>query len=164
MQLKKPFKNIIILSGYILSVFGGIIGLILGLFLLQFPEQGTEKHGKMIAGVSIGTALLYAFFTLYKFKLISGDIIIPLLFMYFIISALAGGYIAYKKGDFFTRGFFIALFTGIWGISILLFTSASKARENKTSDKHYWPRESWISLVLMAANIIVLMCAGKIFT
>jgi TctA family transporter len=163
MANKKIYETILIFTGYLLSVIGGILGIVAGLFLLKMNGERTEKHGKMIMAASLGTILFLAFYSLNRLSILSMEILTPLLFVYFVVSALIGGYIAFKKEDYFTRGFFMTLFTGIWGISILIFASPSKAKENKKSDKHYWPRESWIALILMALNLMMIVFLGNLF-
>ncbi len=163
MKNKKIIESVLTVGGYAFSVLGGVIGLVIGAFLAASHGEKAEKHGKTIILASVGTVALYAFFASNRMSILTADSTTPLLLAYFVLSAIAGGLIAVKKEDFFTRGFFTALLTGVWGISVLVFAQPSKARENQSKDRHYWPRESWIALLLMAANILVLVIAGNIF-
>jgi hypothetical protein len=162
MKNKKIIQNIIIFIGYFFSILGGIIGIIPGLVLLRFDSPQPQKHARMIIGSSIATTLLYVFTVVFKLKLLGNELFVATLIIYFIVSGLAGGFLAQKKQDYFTRGFFLALFTGMWGLIALVFAAPSRAKDNKPSDKHYWPREAWISIVLLSLNLIMVIFAGKI--
>jgi uncharacterized membrane-anchored protein len=80
-----------------------------------------------------------------------------------LISALAGGIAAYLKKDYFSRGFFICLFTGFIGLIAIILSPKSKAKEGDEADYHGWPQYGayavifimfW-SLVLLVISLIV---------
>jgi hypothetical protein len=146
----------------VLSIYGGVFGLVLGAFLLRFEEPGAGKHARMIIAASVASLLLYAVLFLKMLALLSPDIVNLILVSSFVLSAILGAYLAHRKGDFITRGFFFALLTSVWGVIILLFAPPSEARSNKRGDAHYWPKDSWIALVLLSNNIAAFIIAGNL--
>jgi hypothetical protein len=51
---------------------------------------------------------------------------------------IIGGFIAVKKGDYFTRGAAITAFTWIFGLLSLLLAPPSKARQGDKEDLEGW--------------------------
>jgi hypothetical protein len=72
-----------------------------------------------------------------------------------LVSAFLGGIIARLKGDYFSRGFFICLFTNIIGIVALVLSKSSQARSGNENDYHNWP-EYGSYAVLVVLGIIIL--------
>ena len=75
-----------------------------------------------------------------------------------LISAIVGGILAYHKKDYFTRGFFICLFTGALGIIAIILSPASKAKQGDQEDYHAWPKYgSYAVLFLLFASSLLLI-------
>jgi hypothetical protein len=71
---------------------------------------------------------------------------------------ISGGIIARVKGDFFSRGMGITLFTNIFGIIALIFSHPSRSRLNDEHDMHGWPPNAYLAVfALMFLVLIVLL-------
>jgi hypothetical protein len=70
------------------------------------------------------------------------DSIIGLIFMaqalIYIPAVFAGGFVAYRKGDFFSRGVAITAFTNIFGLIFMLKAPPSRARTGDENDIKNW--------------------------
>ena len=71
------------------------------------------------------------------------------------LTLLAGGFIAYVKNDYFSRGFFICLFTGIFGLIVLVKSKPSLAKEGNEYDQQFWPANSYYALIGMAFSFLI---------
>lgn len=85
---------------------------------------------------------------------IQGDIM-ELVLTIFTLTLLAGGITAYLKNDYFSRGFFICLFTGIFGLYILIKSKPSLAKDGNKHDQHYWPTNSYYALIGTAVSFLI---------
>jgi hypothetical protein len=53
----------------------------------------------------------------------------------YAITVIAGGILAVLKNDYFTRGFFVCLFTGIFGLIAIILSPKSKAKDGDKTDE-----------------------------
>jgi hypothetical protein len=81
-----------------------------------------------------------------------------------LIVLLSGGLIAYRKGDFFSRGVAVTLFTGVFGLIALGASKRSKAKEGHLIDYHYWPQYSFEALCGNILFIITLVLISRLST
>ena len=58
--------------------------------------------------------------------------------IYLLISCLLAGWMAQKKGDFFSRGFCIGLMAGIFAPIFFAMSPASRARQGNEADLKSW--------------------------
>ncbi len=58
--------------------------------------------------------------------------------IYLLISCLLAGWVAQKKGDFFSRGFCIGLMAGIFAPIFFAMSPASQARQGNERDLSSW--------------------------
>lgn len=77
--------------------------------------------------------------------------------VFYLLISFIGGIIAYIKNDYFTRGFFICFFTGIFGIIAMLFSPKSKAKEGNEGDEHSWPKYGGIALLAAIVSLLFLL-------
>jgi hypothetical protein len=70
---------------------------------------------------------------------------------------LSGGIIARIKGDFFSRGMGIALFTNIFGLIALIFSTPSRARTYDDDDIHKWPPNAYLAVFVQMFLILILL-------
>lgn len=76
----------------------------------------------------------------------------------YVITVIAGGILAVIKNDYFTRGFFICLFTGIFGLIAIILSPKSKAKSGDKTDEHSWPEYgSYVILFLVSWVIVILV-------
>jgi hypothetical protein len=73
------------------------------------------------------------------------------------IGIVAGGVIAVLKKDYFMRGFFICIFTGILGLIALLVSPKSKAKTGDETDEHSWPQYGGYAVLFIMFWIIILL-------
>ncbi len=80
-----------------------------------------------------------------------------------IISAFTGGIIAHIKKDYFSRGFFICLFTSVIGLAAIILSPNSKSKDGDEFDYHNWPKYGsyavlfiliWFVLILIVSMFI----------
>ena len=75
-----------------------------------------------------------------------------------LISAVLGGVISYFKNDYFTRGFFICLFTSIPGLLAIIFSPKSKAKQGDMEDYHKWPEYgAYVVIFIILLSILILI-------
>ncbi len=73
-----------------------------------------------------------------------------------LTSAIIGGFIAYTKNDYFSRGFFICLITSVFGIIAIILSPKSKAKEGDKKDYHGWPKYgSYAVLFIMGFSFLL---------
>jgi len=70
---------------------------------------------------------------------------------------ISGGIIARVKGDYFTRGIGIVIFTNIFGIIALIFSRPSRARSNDEHDMHGWPSNSYLAVFALMFLVFILL-------
>jgi hypothetical protein len=70
---------------------------------------------------------------------------------------ISGGIIARIKGDYFSRGMGIALFTNIFGIIALLVSRRSNARKKDEQDIQKWPTNAYIAVFATMSIIFILL-------
>lgn len=70
-------------------------------------------------------------------------------------SALAGGIIAYFKRDYFSRGFFICLFTSLAGLVAIILSPSSKAKKGDEFDYYNWPKYGSIAVLFFLVLFIL---------
>ncbi len=71
------------------------------------------------------------------------------------LTLFIGGLIAYFKNDYFSRGFFICLFTSIFGLFVLIKSKPSLAKEGNEHDQNYWPINSYFALIGTAFSFLI---------
>ena len=72
-----------------------------------------------------------------------------------LLISIGGGILARFKKDYFLRGFFICIFTGVFGFLAILFSPISAVREGNEVDEHEWPRYGGYAVLGMLATIIL---------
>ena len=72
-----------------------------------------------------------------------------------LVTSIVGGIIAYKKDDYFSRGFFICLFTGIFGLIAIILSSKSEAKAGNEIDYHSWPQYGAYAVFLLLGFVII---------
>ncbi|KAA3617549.1 MAG: hypothetical protein D8M58_01695 [Calditrichaeota bacterium] len=73
------------------------------------------------------------------------------------IIVVSGGFVAYSKNDYFSRGFFICLLTGVFGLAVLVKSKPSLAKDDNEYDKHYWPGNSHYALLATAITFLIVL-------
>jgi hypothetical protein len=68
---------------------------------------------------------------------------------------ICGGIIARLKGDYFSRGAGITLFTSVIGIIVIIFSRRSRARINDEHDMQGWPPNSYLAIFAMMSLIFI---------
>jgi len=58
--------------------------------------------------------------------------------VYLVVACLLGGLVAWKKGDYFSRGLCISLMAGIFAPIYFAFSPRSHAREGDENDLLLW--------------------------
>jgi len=76
-------------------------------------------------------------------------------FIVHAIISIAGGLIAYRKSDYFTRGFFICLFTSIFGLIAIIVSPKSCAKKTDEVDTQYWPEYSIYAVFATLITVIL---------
>lgn len=77
--------------------------------------------------------------------------------------ALIGGILAYYKKDYFTRGFFICLFTNVLGLFAIIFSPESKAKLEDDADCHTWPEYGSYAVLFLLFGSLLLLIISFIF-
>jgi hypothetical protein len=75
----------------------------------------------------------------------------------YAITVIAGGILAVLKNDYFTRGFFVCLFTGIFGLIAIILSPKSKAKDGDKTDEHSWPEDSSYAILFIVFWVMVIM-------
>lgn len=70
---------------------------------------------------------------------------------------ISGGIIARVKGDYFSRGMGITLFTNIFGIIALISSRRSNARINDERDMQGWPANSYLAIFAIMFLVLILL-------
>ena len=71
------------------------------------------------------------------------------------LTLVAGGITAYLKNDYFSRGFFICMFTGVLGLFVLIKSKPSLAKNGNEHDQQFWPENSYYALIGMAFLFLI---------
>lgn len=80
-----------------------------------------------------------------------------------LISAIVGGILASYKKDYFTRGFFICLFTSILGLIAIIISPESKAKQGDQDDYHAWPKYGSYAVLFLLFGSSLLLIISLIF-
>ncbi|NIM18393.1 MAG: hypothetical protein GTO45_40960 [Candidatus Aminicenantes bacterium] len=149
----KKAKGTLIFFGYFFSIAGGIIGIPFALIILSGKyDQGSKNHAKiMLTCTFIAIISIILVHTPSISKHLS-----TILLIYIVFSSILGAIIAYKKKDFFSRGLFISMITGLMGAATLFFTPDSKAKEGDEYDLHSWPKQRGLAPILFIGLLIFL--------
>jgi hypothetical protein len=70
---------------------------------------------------------------------------------------ISGGIIVRIKGDYFTRGMGIALFTNIFGIIALVFSRPSRAQKSDEQDTHGWPPNAYLAVITLMFLVFIFL-------
>lgn len=149
----KKAKGTLIFFGYFFSIAGGIIGILFALIILlgKYDEE-SKNHAKIMLTCTIIAIISIIFVhTPSILKHLS-----TILLIYIVISSILGAVIAYKKKDFFSRGLFISMITGMLGVATLLFAPNSSAKESNEYDLHSWPKQRGLAPILFISLLIFL--------
>jgi hypothetical protein len=79
------------------------------------------------------------------------------------LTVISGGIIARIKGDYFSRGMGITLFTSIFGIIALIVSHPSRARTNDEHDMQGWPPNSYIAVFTTMSLVFILLLRYWLF-
>jgi hypothetical protein len=75
----------------------------------------------------------------------------------YTLLVISGGIIARVKGDYFSRGAGIVIFTNIFGIIALIVSRPSRARTNNEHDMQGWPPNAYIAVFAAISLIFILL-------
>jgi hypothetical protein len=75
----------------------------------------------------------------------------------YALLVISGGIIARVKGDYFSRGMGITLFTSIIGIIVLIVSRPSRARTDDEHDIQRWPPNSYIAVFTAMSLLFILL-------
>jgi hypothetical protein len=73
------------------------------------------------------------------------------------ILVISGGIIARVKGDYFSRGMGITLFTNIFGIITLILSPHSEARNYDKHDMNGWPPAAYLAVFAQMFLVLILL-------
>lgn len=79
--------------------------------------------------------------------------------LYILVFALLGGWIALKKGDYFSRGLVMSLFSGFLGPLFLYFAPASTAREPGGDQDNPWHTNGVFPAIIHTLLVLVIYFA-----
>jgi Na+/proline symporter len=150
----KKASGALLFFGYFFSIAGGIIGIPISLIILlgNYDEESKNHARIILTCVFIAIAAVIFVHTRSLAKHLS-----TLLFIYIVISSILGAVTALIKKDFFSRGLFISMITGLFGVAALLFTPNSKARKGDEHDLHSWPKQRGLAPLLFITLLIFLL-------
>ncbi len=78
-----------------------------------------------------------------------------------VIPILVGGWIAYRKNDFISRGVVISLFSSWYGPIFMYFSPPSRAREGDEEDMASWPTTGPFACLSFIATCLVVYLVVK---
>ncbi|MCF8034947.1 MAG: hypothetical protein K9K66_19430 [Desulfarculaceae bacterium] len=76
--------------------------------------------------------------------------------IYILLCCLLAGWIAQKKGDFYSRGFTIGLMAGIFAPIFLAMAPSSRARAGNDEDRRLWHMNGVFATIFHVAAIAIL--------
>ncbi|NIV03652.1 MAG: hypothetical protein GWN59_03220 [Calditrichae bacterium] len=78
-------------------------------------------------------------------------------FIIYMAIAVASGVVAYLKRDYFSRGFFIGMFTSLFGLIAIAVSPASNAKSGDENDEHDWPRHGGFAVLFTLIVVLALI-------
>lgn len=75
----------------------------------------------------------------------------------YAVTVIAGGILAVIKNDYFTRGLFICLFTGVFGLIAIILAPKSKAKTGDKTDEHSWPEYGSFAILFLVSWVIIIL-------
>lgn len=80
-----------------------------------------------------------------------------------ILPMIVGGWVAYRKKDYITRGVVISLLASWFGPVFMYFQPESKARQGEQEDEESWPSNGPLACMCFIAALILYAIVWSLF-